>query len=237
MAEINVFGPIVDDETAAIYNFFDVACVSPQSVSDQLNEVEPDEDITVNIASDGGIAESAQKMYTDISLAAQTHQVTCQITGMAASAATIVAMACPVINISPSGMMMIHKASCDFGNINADDMAQYMNQLDETDKSIVGLYQKRTGLDENTLLKMMSDTTFMNAQTCVQKGFADAIMDLSSTNKKTAMVTNSLGGFANDKTISRMAEIMKRVQPNDPPEPKNQKLNRVESLKRTFGVF
>lgn len=186
--KIKITGDIVDNDTALMYDFFGMSCTSPNAVNAVLDDddtdidtdisdpdVDPDdvEDVVVDITSNGGDVYAGSEIYT--ALRRYKGHVTVNILGLAASAASVIAMAGNTVNMSPTAQMMIHKAwSVTQGN--ADDHEHEAEILDGIDQSIVNAYVDKTGLDRNKILQMMQNETWMTAQDAVSKGFADGIM-------------------------------------------------------------
>lgn len=235
MAELNLMSQIVDDDSAYFLKMFDIDCVSPKDINDVINSLDPNEDLTINIASPGGMVDPAQVMFSAISNISKTHPTTCNIVGTAASSATLVAMAASIINISPAGMMMIHKASCDISNANSDDLQGVTQMMDETDQMIANIYQKRTGLPEDQLLQMMSDTTWMNAQSCVKNGFADGIMDMSNAQEQEAVMTNSVGRLISAKSIKKMKALIEKSDKLDQSEDETKTNDKQAIIREALG--
>lgn len=127
-------------------------------------------DIEVYINSPGGDVVAATMIYT--MLMEHKGSVTVKIEGLAASAASIVAMAGTRVLMSPSAYMMIHNASSiAWGN--KHEMEHEMAVLDEIDKGIRDAYHLKTGIRDGKLAEMMDDETWMSARTCIDLGFAD----------------------------------------------------------------
>lgn len=208
MATINVKGPVVDDDTANFMDYFEMQCINPSKVSDTLSNLTSGEQVDVRIASDGGDVFAASEIYTMLRDAQNNTLVTANIEGLAASAASVIAMACKTINMSPAAQMMIHKASVGPFSGNADDLEQIMNSLNSTDQMIVDLYSERTGLDDSTILQMMSNTTFMNAKEAKDKGFCDNIMTFSDSQKQ-PVFSNSLAAVPTQIGLARFKEMFK----------------------------
>ena len=102
-------------------------------------------------------------------------KVTIKIDGIAASAASLIAMAGDNILMSPVSMMMIHNPlTMAIGN--ADDMQKAAAMLDEVKESIINAYELKTGLSRAKLSHLMDDETWMNAVKAVELGFADGIL-------------------------------------------------------------
>ena len=101
-------------------------------------------------------------------------RVTVIVTALAASAASVVAMAGDEILISPVAYMMIHNPwSMAVGD--AKEMRKTAKTLDEITEGLITAYQQRTGKSRDQLKRMLENETWMSAQTCVDEGFADGV--------------------------------------------------------------
>ena len=101
--------------------------------------------------------------------------VTVKVDGIAASAASVVAMAGTKVLMAPTALMMIHNpATVAFGD--HADMAKAIDMLSEVKESIINAYEIKTGLSHAQLSHMMDDTTWMNAKKAIELGFADDIL-------------------------------------------------------------
>ena len=102
--------------------------------------------------------------------------VTVKIDGIAASAASVIAMAGTKVLMAPTAMMMIHNPStAAFGD--HIEMQKAIEMLDEVKESIINAYELRTDLSHAQLSHMMDDTTWMNAKKAIELGFADAMLE------------------------------------------------------------
>ena len=129
-------------------------------------------DITVWINSPGGDCFAAAQIYN--MLREYDGKVTIRIDGIAASAASVIAMAGDTVIVSPVSMMMIHNPSTmAWGDHN--EMEKAITMLDEVKNSIINAYQVKTGLSKAKLSKLMEDETWMNAKKAVELHFADEI--------------------------------------------------------------
>ncbi len=127
-------------------------------------------DIEVYINSPGGDVIAASMIYT--MLMEHKGRVTVKIEGIAASAASIVAMAGTTVRMAPTAYMMIHNASSiAWGN--KHEMAHEAAVLDEIDRGIRDAYRLKTGLRDGRIEQLMEDETWMSARTCIELGFAD----------------------------------------------------------------
>ena len=118
-------------------------------------------DVTVFINSPGGDVFAASQIYT--MLRNHPGKVTVKIDGIAASAASVVAMAGDVTLISPTGMIMCHNPmTCAMGN--KADMEKAIALLDEVKESIINAYAEKSHLSRNKIARLMDEETWMNAE-------------------------------------------------------------------------
>jgi len=145
--------------------------ITPQDFRDELYA--EDGDLTLWINSPGGNVFAAAEIYTMIR--DYPHNVTVRIASIAASAASVIAMAGNTVQMSPTALLMIHDPSTiAFGN--AKDMEKAIATLNEVKESIINAYAAKTGLSRNRISKLMSDETWINAKKAVELGFADEIL-------------------------------------------------------------
>ena len=201
--------------------------ITPAVFKDELNAGSGD--ITVWINSPGGDVVAAAQIYN--MLIDYKGNVTVKIDGLAASAASVVAMAGTEVLISPVGMMMIHNPSTIAAGDTAE-MKKVAEMLDEVKESIMNAYEIKTGLSRDELSKMMDAETWMDANKAVELGFADKIIEKNETAAKIAppmmmyqqaKATNSL----RDK-IAAKCRIEK---PEETGRPVNELLARLDILK------
>lgn len=153
--------------------------VTPQLFKDELNA--DSGDITVWINSPGGDVFAAAQIYN--MLRDYKGHVTVKIDGLAASAASVIAVAGDTVLVSPVAMMMIHNpATIAMGN--TKDMEAAIAMLNEVKESILNAYVDKTGLSRNKLSKMMDDETWFNAKKAVELGFADKVLFAAEEKKK-----------------------------------------------------
>lgn len=145
--------------------------VTPQLFKDELGAGSGP--ITVWINSPGGDVFAAAQIYN--MLRDYKGKVTVQIDSLAASAASVIAMAGDEVLMSPVAMLMIHNpAMIAMGE--KKDMEQAIAMLSEVKESILNAYEAKTGLRRNKLSAMMDDETWFNAKKAVELGFADKIL-------------------------------------------------------------
>ncbi len=145
--------------------------VTPKLFKDELSAGKGN--ITVWINSPGGDVFAAAQIYN--MLRDYNGHVTVKIDGLAASAASVIAVAGDTVLVSPVAMMMIHNpATLAMGE--TKDMEKAIDMLNEVKESILNAYQDKTGLKRSKLSKMMDEETWFNAKKAVELGFADAIL-------------------------------------------------------------
>ena len=184
--------------------------VTPALFKDELNSGEGD--ITVWINSPGGDCIAAAQIYN--MLMDYKGNVTVKIDGIAASAASVIAMAGNKVIVSPVSMIMIHNpATIAAGD--TSEMQKAIAMLDEVKESIINAYEIKTGLSRAKLSHLMDAETWMDANSAIEMGFADEIMQRNTEEDELevpnvsmtfsrASVTNSL--------IEKMAEKCKIAQ-------------------------
>ena len=131
-------------------------------------------DIVVYINSPGGDVFAGSQIYT--MLMEHKGNVTVKIEGIAASAASVIAMAGTTVLIAPTAYMMIHNASSwPYGN--KHELRHEADVLDEIDKGIRQAYHIKTGIRDSKLAEMMDDETWLSSRTALEMGFVDGIME------------------------------------------------------------
>lgn len=142
-------------------------------------------DVTVWINSPGGDCFAAAQIYN--MLKDYKGKVTVKIDGIAASAASVIAMAGDVVQMSPVGMLMIHNPSTvSWGD--HKEMQKAIDKLNECKESIINAYELKTGLPRNRLSKLMDEETWMNSNKALELGFADEIIGGSEGTAKNSVM-------------------------------------------------
>ncbi|HFL3929236.1 TPA: head maturation protease, ClpP-related [Streptococcus agalactiae] len=130
-------------------------------------------DITLWINSPGGDVFAAAQIYNMLmDYQGDVHVI---IDGLAASAASIIAMAGTTVSMSPVAMMMIHNPWT-FAQGEAKDMAKVIEMLGEIKESIINAYELRTGLSRTKFSHLMDSESWFNAKKAVELGFADKVL-------------------------------------------------------------
>lgn len=151
--------------------------VTPKIFKEELENHQGD--ITVWINSPGGDCIAAAQIYN--LLIEHKGNVTVKIDGIAASAASVIAMAGTMVKMSPVAMLMIHNPmTIAYGN--TSEMEKAIEMLQEVKESIINAYELKTGLSRNKLSKLMDNETWMDARKAVELGFADEMMERNTKN-------------------------------------------------------
>lgn len=166
-----------EDTTLNIYSeigeTWDGTGMTPKIVSSVLRQA-AGKDLTVNINSPGGSFFDGLAIYT--LLKDYSGKVKVRVIGMAASAASVIALAGGEIQMAPGAFMMIHNAwTIALGN--RHDMTEAAGMLEQFDQSMIELYAQHTGLSVKEVGKMMDAETWISASDAIAKGFADSLME------------------------------------------------------------
>lgn len=160
--------------------------------------------VTIWICSPGGDCVAASQIYT--MLMDYKNDVTVKIDGIAASAASVIAMAGTKVLMSPTSTMMIHNpATIAFGD--HTDMSKAIDMLSEVKESIINAYEIKTSLPRKQLAKMMDETTWMNAKKAIELGFADGML----TDEKRTVSDEAFEFSASAVNSSLINKINKRI--------------------------
>lgn len=205
--KISVKGAIIDSDDQWIYDYFGVEATSPQKIIDVINQSNNNEDLEVEINSGGGSVFAGSEIYT--TLKSYTGKVTTKVVGLAASAASVIAMAGDKIEISPTGQLMIHNASGGFGG-DYRDMEKGAEILKNINATISNAYRLKTGLSSEELLEMMNKETWLTPQQALEKKFVDEIM-FTNNIKLVASINN---GMLPQEVINKMKMELKNKIPN-----------------------
>ena len=148
-----------------------------------------DGDVTVYINSPGGDCFAAARIYN--MLRDYRGKVTVQVDAIAASAASVIAMAGDTVLVSPVSMIMVHNpATIAMGD--HCEMEKALAMLDEVKNTIINAYQTKTGLSRQKLSQLMEDETWMDARRAVELRFADAIIERERSMQPEAEAADSV---------------------------------------------
>ena len=205
--------------------------VTPKLFKDELNMGKGP--ISVWINSPGGDVFAAAQIYN--MLMDYPYDVTVKIDGLAASAASVIAMAGTTVEMSPVAMMMIHNpATIAIGD--SEEMKKAVKMLDEVKESIMNAYEIKTGLARDKISKLMDAESWFNAKKAVELGFADKILFSDGQGDVT-------GGEPTDDIkveavmFSRQAVTNSMLSKLIPPKPKTEKRTLVDQLEKRLRLL
>ena len=167
------------DAQAATIDIFDsITPDTPSQIADARRQI-GNRPLTVRMNSLGGDPFAGMSAYN---LLAAHGDVTVEVLGIVASAASVIAMAGNTIKIASGAQIMIHRASA--GAIGTgDDMRTMAAALDRVDAALAGIYAARTDLPLEHVTAMMAAETFMSSDEAVRFGFADSLLDAAAQPK------------------------------------------------------
>ena len=180
--------------------------VSAKNFADQLDALGPLDTITVRINSPGGSVMDGTAIYNTL----KRHQARkiVEIEGVAASAASFIAMAGDEINMAENSFMMIHQAQ-GFAMGPESEMRKMADVLDKMDETIAKIYANRSGRKPDTMMRMMVDETWFTAEEAVEAKLADNIR----ANKGKPSATNLAALNLISKRPERIAAIFEHGLP------------------------
>ena len=183
-------------------------------------------DITVWINSPGGDVFAAARIYN--MLMEYKGDVRVKVDALAASAASVIAMAGTEVLMSPVGMMMIHNPmTIAIGD--SKEMQRAGEMLDEVKESIMNAYEIKTGMSRARISHLMDAESWFNARKAVELGFADGVLRGDGTEDK------ARGGDPEGVMFSRMAvtnSLLSKLVPKEP-----EKRVPVEQLEKRLGLL
>ena len=189
---------------------------TPAEFREELSQVSGP--LTVWINSPGGDVFAASQIYT--MLKEYDDKVTVKIDALAASAASVVAMAGDETYMSPTALLMVHDPSTiAFGN--ESDMKEAIKVLKEVKESIINAYETKTGQSREALAKLMQDDgTWINAKKAVELGFADGILYTDGENSQQIATAYSPHHVIDSLTEQIKASMPVSPEPEAPETPK-----------------
>lgn len=190
-AELLLYGEIASEESW----WSDV--VTPKQFVQELKGLGNVKSILVRIFSPGGDVWAASAIYSNLRECGAKIRV--RIDGLAASAATMIAMAGEEITIDPTGTFMIHNPSVGMrGYYGTGELDELKNRLSQIKSQIVEAYHQRTGIAVEELNTMMDATTWMTGREAVEKGFCTSLVLAGDAAVVTNSVRNCLAAAVSD---------------------------------------
>ena len=210
---VEIKGYIVPDDDQWIYDWFGIGTTAPQNIRQAIADANGAPlDVEISTCY-GGDVFSGSTMYS--ALRGYAGGVRIHITGLAASAASVIAMAGPS-DMSPTAQLMVHRvSSMAEGNYHAMDASSAA--LQEADKSIAAAYIAKSGMAEKDALKLMDNETWITAAHAVELGLVDKISDAAVPQLINAAYGLPLPRAVIEKARAMLAE--KKANAGEKPEP------------------
>lgn len=225
--KINIKGPIIPSSYQRVYDWFGIEATSPKRVNDLLDEANGD-DLEVEINSGGGSVFSASEIYT--ALKSYKGNVSVTIVGIAASAASVIAMAGKKIKMSPTAQIMIHNSST-YAEGDYREMEHTAEVLKTINETIANAYRIKTGKTQEELLALMDKETWLSANKALEYNFIDEIL-FQESNQYVANLSNS--ELLPPEVVNKVLNIItKEAKPNEEPEVAN---NQIELSKAKLAL-
>lgn len=203
---------LIIDGVIASESWFDDE-VTPKQFRDELKQHSGN--ITVRINSPGGDVFAGIAIYNMLN--EHEGEVTIKIDGIAASIASLIAMAGDKIVMLPGSMMMVHNPWT-FAAGNADDLEQVVESLKKCSESMLPIYVARTGQEESKVKELLKAETWMTAQDAVELGFADEAIE-SKTSPADAMAKiQDLTSSIKSAVMQPVMSIKKKAEATNVPD-------------------
>lgn len=201
MTKIHIKGAIISDQMQRIYDWIGIEATSPSKVISSLPTNNSSIEVIIN--SGGGDVFAGSEIYT--ALKEYQGEVVAKIVGLAASAASVIAMGADKILISPTAQMMIHNVST-YGDGDYRDFEHTAEILKSANQSIANAYKSKTGKSDEDLKGLMDAETWFNSDSAIEHGFADEVM--FADKKEFSLSANFGAGMLNDDAIDKIIALM-----------------------------
>lgn len=227
--KINIKGPIIPSSYQRVYDWFGIEATSPKRVNELLEEAN-ENDLDVEINSSGGSVPAGSEIYT--ALKSYKGNTNGKIVGLAASAASVIAMGCKNLSMSPTGQLMIHNSST-YASGDYRDMEHTAEVLKIVNETIANAYRIKTGKTQEELFALMDNETWMSAKKAKELGFIDEIM-FEDENQFVANLNNS--ELLPPEVVNKVLNIIAKEAKPDESTEENEKNNQIELSKAKLAL-
>lgn len=205
--KVTLNGDVVPNDSTWFYDWFGVDYIAPSKLTDAINSEDDEVEIVIN--SGGGDVFAASEIYTMLKDSGKN--IVATISGLAASAASVIAMAGNKVQMSPTAQLMIHNVSS-YGEGDYRDMDKMSDILQNANDSIANAYMVKTGKQRDEVLALMNDETWMSADKAKSLGFIDEIM---FAKEDTPALVNSISSIDPNKIKELRNMIMKNASEDE----------------------
>ena len=200
MAKVRIAGVIISNDQKWIYDCFEMDSFCPNDLRKAITDEY--ETIEVEINSGGGSVFAGSEIYT--ALKNHKGQVNVNIVGLAASAASVIAMAGKTVKMSPTAQFMVHNVSAQ-GAGDYRDMQHMADILKTANETIASAYILKTGKSKDEILAMMDKETWLTAEKAKEYGFIDEVM-FTNDDSKFQLVANFMPNIIPTNVIEKMVK-------------------------------
>lgn len=174
--------------------------VTAKRISAALRSIGAENDVVVNINSPGGDLFEGLAIYN--TLREHKGHVTVKVLALAASAASIIAMAGDTVQVARSGFLMIHNTwVVAMGNRN--DLRDIADTLEPFDRAMADIYAHRSGLDVADVQKMMDSETWIGGSDAVDQGLADSLLPSDEVKKDKNARGDRIAAYLLERALAR----------------------------------
>lgn len=240
---VRIGGRIMSDDCASVYRRYGYQSVCcPADIRAALSQPEDEEGLIFELNSGGGSVYDGYEMYTVLKNSARKSTV--EIQSIAASAASVFAMAADTVLISPVASIMIHRASTGTSG-NEEDMTRSAQMLRTVDQGILNAYEAKCGgkISREELETLMKNETFMTAGEAVERGFADGILwekedpDARLTSSAVAMAGGMQAAMTSLPPLEDLRQAEKQTAKAGTKEEENTMPITLDELKQENGAL
>lgn len=200
MAKVRIAGVIISNDQKWIYDWFEMDSFCQNDLRKAITDEY--ETIEVEINSGGGSVFAGSEIYT--ALKNHKGQVNVSIVGLAASVASVIAMAGKTVKMSPTAQFMMHNVSAQ-GEGDYRDMQHMADILKTANETIASAYILKTGKSKDEILAMMDKETWLTAEKAKEYGFIDEVM-FTNDDSKFQLVANFMPNIIPTNVIEKMVK-------------------------------
>jgi ATP-dependent protease ClpP protease subunit len=176
MAILRLNGDVVDNEWGEIYDYYGIDCITPKKTAVALAELADGDTLHIKLNSGGGHVMAGQEIYA---LLRGRDDVDIEVESLAASAASVIAMAAPC-KMLPTALLMVHRAWMSSGG-NKNDLERDARALSAVDEALSAAYCEKSGMSRDEALSLMDAETWLTAERALELRLIDGISERQSS--------------------------------------------------------
>lgn len=176
MAILRLNGDVVDNEWGEIYDYYGIDCITPKKTAVALAELADGDTLHIKLNSCGGHVMAGQEIYA---LLRDRDDVDIEVESLAASAASVIAMAAPC-KMLPTALLMVHRAWMSSGG-NKNDLERDARALSAVDEALSAAYCEKSGMSKEDAIALMDAETWLTAERALELKLIDGISERQSS--------------------------------------------------------